>query len=90
MNGKPLVYLDSAATSQKPNQVIDAISNYYKTYNANIHRGIYTIADEATDAYTDSKEKLAKFINAKGIQEIVYTRNTTEAINLVSLSWGER
>jgi cysteine desulfurase/selenocysteine lyase len=82
------VYLDNAATSQKPNQVIDAISDYYRTYNANIHRGIYAIAVEATDAYTDSKAKLAKLINAKGMQEIVYTRNTTEAINIVSLGWG--
>jgi cysteine desulfurase/selenocysteine lyase len=88
MNGKPLVYLDNAATSQKPNQVIDAISEYYRTYNANIHRGIYEIAVEATDAYTSSKEKLARLINAKSMQEVVYTRNTTEAINLVALSWG--
>ncbi len=88
MNGKPLVYLDSAATSQKPNRVIDAISNYYRTYNANIHRGIYAIAVEATDAYTDSKKKLANLINAKSMQEIIYTRNTTEAINIVALGWG--
>ena len=88
MNGKSLVYLDSAATSQKPNQVIDAISDYYRTYNANIHRGIYAIAVEATDSYVDSKVKLAKLINAKSMQEIVYTRNTTEAINVVALSWG--
>ena len=88
MNGKPLVYLDNAATSQKPDSVIDAISNYYRTYNANIHRGIYKIAEEATIAYTDSKVKLEKFINADSIQEIVYTKNATDAINLVSLSWG--
>lgn len=88
MNGKPLVYLDNAATSQKPNQVIDAISNYYRNYNANIHRGIYAIAVEATDSYTDSKVKLAKLINAKSMQEVIYTRNTTEAINIVSLGWG--
>ncbi len=88
MNGKPLVYLDNAATSQKPYSVIDAISNYYRTYNANIHRGIYKIAEEATVAYTDSKIKLEKFINANSMQEIVYTKNATDAINLVSLSWG--
>ena len=88
MNGKPLVYLDNAATSQKPYSVIDAISNYYRTYNANIHRGIYKIAEEATIAYTDSKVKLEKFINANSMQEIVYTKNATDAINLVSLSWG--
>ncbi len=88
MNGKPLVYLDNAATSQKPHSVINAISNYYKTYNANIHRGIYKIAEEATVAYTDSKVKLEKFINANSMQEIIYTKNATDAINLVSLSWG--
>ncbi len=88
MNGKPLVYLDNAATSQKPYSVIDAIGNYYRTYNANIHRGIYKIAEEATIAYTDSKVKLEKFINANSMQEIVYTKNATDAINLVSLSWG--
>ncbi len=88
MNGKPLVYLDNAATSQKPNQVIESISNYYRTYNANIHRGIYAIAVEATDAYVDSKVKLAKLVNAKGMEEIIYTRNTTEAINIVALGWG--
>jgi cysteine desulfurase/selenocysteine lyase len=88
MNGKRLVYLDSAATSQKPIQVIDAISNYYKTFNANIHRGIYKISEQATEEYTASKVKLAKFIGAKSYQEIVYVRNTTEAINLAALSWG--
>ncbi len=88
MNGKPLVYLDNAATSQKPKQVIDAIVDYYSTYNANIHRGIYWIANKATEAYTESKGKVAKFINAKGIENIVYTRNTTEAINLVALTYG--
>ncbi len=88
MNGKPLVYLDSAATSQKPKQVIDSIVKYYSEYNANIHRGIYEIAERATEEYTNSKEKLAKLINAKSIRNIVYVRNTTEAINLVALSWG--
>jgi len=88
MNGKPLVYLDSAATSQKPIQVIDAISNYYKQYNANIHRGIYQISERATSEYIESKEKLAKFINAGEMAEIVYTRNATESINVVALTWG--
>ncbi len=89
MNGKPLVYLDNAATSQKPRQVIEAIYKYYTQYNANIHRGIYAIAEKATQAYTDSKAKVAKHINASSIEEIVYTRNTTEAINLAALTWGE-
>lgn len=87
-HGKPLVYLDSAATSQKPIQVINAIKEYYEGYNANIHRGIYEIAERATEAYTDSKVKLAKFLNADSYQELVYVRNTTEAINLVALTWG--
>ena len=89
INGKCLVYLDSAATSQKPNSVIDAMSDYYRKYNANIHRGIYEIAKEATNAYIESKEKLARFINAGSMQEIAYVKNTTEAINLAALSWGE-
>ncbi len=88
MSGKPLVYLDSAATSQKPQQVIDSIVNYYSEYNANIHRGIYEIAERATEEYTDSKKKLAELIGARGIENIVYVRNTTEAINLAAISWG--
>src|SRR5271155_2861749 len=81
MNGKRLVYLDSAATSQKPIQVLDAMDDYYKTYNANIHRGIYKIAEKATEEYIRSKEKIAKFINANSMEEIIYIRNTTESIN---------
>lgn len=90
MNGKPLVYLDSAATSQKPRKVINAISKYYKTYNANIHRGVYQIAEKATFEYEKSKKKVASFINAKSYEEIIYTRNTTESINTVALSWAEQ
>ncbi|MCL5092767.1 MAG: cysteine desulfurase [Candidatus Marsarchaeota archaeon] len=89
MRGHDLVYLDSAATSQKPVQVIDSIYQYYTNYNANIHRGIYELAELATDAYDGSKDKVAKFINANSMEEIVYVMNTTEAINLVALSWGE-
>ena len=89
MNGKPLVYLDSAATSQKPIQVIDAIYEYYKTYNANIHSGLYKISEKATEQYTESKEKLAGLINAESKEQIIYTRNTTEAINLVAMAWGD-
>jgi cysteine desulfurase/selenocysteine lyase len=88
-NGKPLVYLDNAATSQKPRQMIDALDNYYKSYNANIHRGIYKIAEKATEEYVGSKEKVAKFINAGSMREIIYVRNTTEAINAVAISWGD-
>ena len=89
VNGKQLVYLDNAATSQKPRQVINAISEYYRKYNANIHRGIYKLSEKATEKYVESKEKVAKFIGARGIEEIVYTRNTTEALNLVAIAWGE-
>ncbi len=90
MNGKPLDYLDSAATAQKPRQVINAVTRYYKTYNANIHRGIYAISERATEEYQESKEMLAKFINGGDYKNIVYVRNTTEAINLVALTWGEQ
>ena len=89
INGKALVYLDNASTSQKPKSVIDAISNYYKTFNANTHRGIHTMSEEATIAYENTREHLAKFINATLSKEIIFTRNTTEAINLVAYSWGE-
>ena len=90
VNGKPLVYLDSAATSQKPRKVINTVSRYYRKYNANTHSGVYRIAEEATEAYLKSKKKVAKFINASGIEEIIYTRNTTESINLVALTWAEQ
>jgi len=89
MNGKQLVYLDNAATTQKPKQVIKAIEDYYKKYNANIHRGIYKLSEEATEMYEESKQKVADFISAKGIEEIVYTRNATESLNLVAIAWGE-
>jgi cysteine desulfurase/selenocysteine lyase len=89
-DGKPLVYLDSAATSQKPKKVIAAISRYYRKYNANIHRGVYKISIEASEAYEKSKTKVAKFINAGSMEEIIYTRNATESINLVALSWAEQ
>jgi len=89
VNGKKLVYLDNAATSQKPRQVINAITKYYETYNANIHRGIYKISEEATVAYTDSKTLAAKLIKAGSYRSIVYLRNTTEAINLVARTWAE-
>ncbi len=88
--GKDLVYLDNAATSQKPTQVIDSIVEYYKTYNANIHRGLYDISVKATEKYTHSKELTAKYINADTYREIIYCKNTTEAINLVALTWAEQ
>jgi cysteine desulfurase/selenocysteine lyase len=88
INGKPLVYLDSAATSQKPAVVIDAMDDYYRRYNANPHRGVYTISEEATAAYESARQRVAAFINAASVKEVIFTRNTTEAINLVRYSWG--
>ena len=82
--------LDSASTSQKPDVVIDTVSDYYRAYNANVHRGIYTIGEEATAAYEAARAKVARFVNAPDSHEIVFTRNATEAINLVSYSWGRR
>ena len=86
--GKQLVYLDNAATSQKPRSVIDALTGYYEGYNANIHRGIHTLAEEATDAYEAVRETVRDFIDAEHTHEIIFTRNSTEAINLVAYSWG--
>src|SRR3989441_4859560 len=86
--GKPLVYLDNAATSQKPRQVIDALVNYYENHNANIHRALHCLGEEATAAYEEARAKVAAFINAPSPECIVFTRNTTEAINLVAYTWG--
>lgn len=90
IDGKPLIYLDNAATSQKPQQVIDALTNYYSTYNANIHRGIHTLSEEATEAYEGAREKIRAFINARETREIIFVRNATEAINLVMYTWGKK
>ncbi|MDA8237343.1 MAG: cysteine desulfurase [Chloroflexi bacterium] len=89
-HGKPLVYLDSAATSQKPLAVVEAMDRYYREYNANVHRGIYEISERATAAYEGARSKVARFVNAPSAHEIVWTRNATEAINLVAYSWGRR
>jgi len=88
VNGKPLVYLDNAATSQKPLFVLDAIKKYYQEYNSNVHRGAHHLSAKATDAYEGARDKVTKFINAGSRQEVVFTRNATEAINLVAYSWG--
>ena len=91
VHGRPLVYLDNAATTQKPRQVIDALVHYYSYYNANIHRGIHTLAEEATTAYEGVRDKVVRFIKSPyGPQSIVFTRNTTESINLVANAWGRR
>jgi cysteine desulfurase/selenocysteine lyase len=86
--GIPLVYLDSTATSQKPLAVITAMDDYYRRSNANIHRGVHTLAEEATSLYEQARVKIAKFINAPSAHQIIYTRNTTESINLVAYSWA--
>jgi cysteine desulfurase/selenocysteine lyase len=90
VRGKPLVYLDNAATTQKPKSVIESISSYYETSNANVHRGIHALAEEATAAYEGARSKVAEFVGAPNSDEIILTRGTTEAINLVAYSWGEK
>ncbi|SFB12495.1 MULTISPECIES: cysteine desulfurase [unclassified Bacillus (in: firmicutes)] len=88
VNGKPLVYLDSAATSQKPIPVIEAVNEYYRQYNSNVHRGVHTLGTRATDGYEGAREKVRKFINAKSTQEIIFTRGTTTALNTVAGSYA--
>lgn len=90
VHGKPLVYLDNAATTQKPQAVIDALVEYYERYNANIHRGLHALAEEATARYEESRAKAAHFVNAPETESIIFTRNATEAINLVAHSWGRK
>jgi cysteine desulfurase/selenocysteine lyase len=90
VKGHPLVYLDNAATSQKPKVVIDALVDYYSGYNANIHRGIHTLAEEATAAFEATRDTVARFINAASREQIIFTRGTTESINLVAQTWGRR
>ncbi|MFA6272212.1 MAG: cysteine desulfurase [Patescibacteria group bacterium] len=90
MNGQRLVYLDNAATTQKPKKVIETITEYYEKYNANTHRGIYQLSEKATALYEDSREKARAFIGAEKTQEIIFTRGTTESINLVAYSWGRK
>ncbi|TSC72693.1 MAG: cysteine desulfurase / selenocysteine lyase [Parcubacteria group bacterium Gr01-1014_38] len=88
MRGQPLVYLDNASTTQKPQRVIDAEAQLYETLNANVHRGVYELSEQATEAYVAAHEAVARFINARSAEEIVFVRNATEAINLVASSWG--
>ena len=90
VNGKPLVYLDNAASSQKPLAVIQAMDEYYRSYHANVHRGIYQLSEKATEAYEAARRKVARFVNARSWREIIFTRNATEAINLVAYAWGRR
>ncbi|HSG09971.1 MAG TPA: SufS family cysteine desulfurase, partial [Longimicrobiales bacterium] len=88
VNGRPLVYLDNAATSQKPQAVLDVLAHYYAADNANVHRGIHELSRRATEGYEDARSKVARFINAAEPSEVVWTRGTTEAINLVANAWG--
>jgi cysteine desulfurase/selenocysteine lyase len=90
VKGRPLVYLDNAATTQKPQEVIDALSAYYSGYNANIHRGIHTLAEEATTAFEATRDSVKEFINAPSREEVIFTRGTTEGINLVAQTWGRQ
>ena len=90
VNGKPLVYFDNGATSQKPQVVIDAITNYYTNENSNIHRGIHTLSQEATNAYEEARKKVQQFVNAKYSHEIIFTKGTTDSINLVASSFGKK
>lgn len=88
VNGHDLVYLDSAATSQKPRVVIDAMNEYYRSYNSNVHRGVHTLGTKATDAYEGAREKVRAFIRASSVQEIIFTRGTTTALNTVAISYA--
>jgi cysteine desulfurase/selenocysteine lyase len=90
IHGHPLIYLDSASSSQKPQVVIDALDTYYREYNANVHRGIYTIGEKSTAEYERARARVARFINAPDAHEVIFTRNATEAINLVAYSWGRK
>jgi len=90
INNHPLIYFDNAATTQKPKQVIDAIKEFYENYNANVHRAIHTLSQESSELYENAHEEVAKFINADGMEEIIFVRGTTEAINLVAYAWGLR
>src|SRR3990167_6434422 len=90
VNGKELVYLDSAATSQKPIQVINAITNFYTTHNANVHRGVHTLSEEATDMFEKGRENISKFVGAVSSGEVIFTSGTTESINFVARIWGEK
>jgi cysteine desulfurase/selenocysteine lyase len=88
VHGKPLCYLDNAASSQRPQSVIDAVSAYYESHHANVHRGVHTLSQRATDAFEGARERVRRFLNARSTREIVFTRGTTESINLVAQSWG--
>ncbi len=89
VNGKPVIYLDSGASSQKPTPVIDAMNTYYREYNANVHRGVYQFSELASDAFEKARKKVGRFINARSWREVVFTSNATESINLVTRGLAE-
>jgi cysteine desulfurase / selenocysteine lyase len=88
MHGRPLAYLDSAASSQKPRQVLDAMREFYETSYANVHRGVYELAARATEGYEGAREKVRAFVNAESVREVIFTRSATESLNLVAYAWG--
>ena len=90
IDGKRLVYLDNAATSQKPRHVIQTLTDYYENHNANIHRGVHRLAEEATAAYEEARRKMARFLGVPDVRGLIFTRGTTEAINLVAHAWGRK
>src|SRR4029078_10381718 len=90
VNGRPLVWLDNAATTQKPQAVIDRLSHFYAHENSNIHRAAHALAARATDAYESAREKVRRFVNAGSVKEIIFVRGTTEGINLIAQAWGRR
>src|SRR5512136_2802280 len=88
VHGKRLVFLDSAASSQRPRQVIDAMDEYYRRSHANVHRGVHALSEEATDLFEAARKKVSRFIGSKSSRQVIWTRNATEAINLVAFTWG--
>src|SRR3954451_4745284 len=90
VNDQPLIYFDNAATSQKPRAVIDALVHYYEHDNANVHRGIHELSNRATAAFEAARERTAKFLNARSSNEVIFTRGTTEGVNMVASSWGNQ
>src|SRR5215472_18060621 len=90
VHGRPLIYFDNAATTQKPRAVLDSLRSYYENHNANVHRGIHELSNRATTAFEAARTRAARFLNARSADEIVFTRGTTEAINLVAQAWGSK
>ncbi|MBN17937.1 MAG: cysteine desulfurase [Chloroflexi bacterium] len=90
INGKPLIYFDNAATTQKPISVINSLTDFYTTYNSNVHRGVHTLSMQSTDLFEEARNRVAKFINSQRSESIIWTRNTTEGINLVANAWGKK